>query len=94
MLVTKLCLSYKPVFFNSGSAEPFRKFRKTLVGFRGLRVPWGFLVLFRENDFLLQCIDVSLRKILDHRAAFRLQVGQLVIQEVENNLEKKKKKYW
>jgi len=43
---------------------------------------------------LLQCIDVSLRKILDHRAAFRLQVGQLVIQEVENNLEKKKKKYW
>jgi len=31
----------------------------------------------------LQYVDASLRNIEDHHAAFRLQVGQLVIQEVE-----------
>jgi len=32
---------------------------------------------------LLQYVDPSLRNFLDHRAAFRLQAGQLVIPEVE-----------
>ena len=32
-----------------------------------------------ENDFLLQYVDASW-KFLDHRAAFRFQVGQLVAQ--------------
>jgi len=40
---------------------------------------------FRANDFLLQYVDASLWKILGHRAAFRFQVGQLVVQEVECN---------
>jgi len=37
----------------------------------------------RGNDFMLQYVDTSLCKFLDHRAAFRFQVGQLVVQEVE-----------
>jgi len=49
-----------------------------------LRVPWGFLVFFRGNDFLLQYVDGWLWKTLDHRAAFRFQAGQLVVQVVES----------
>jgi len=39
--------------------------------------------LFRGNDFLFLYVDASLHNFLDHRTAFRLQVGQLVIQEVK-----------
>jgi len=39
--------------------------------------------VFGGNDFLLQCLNASLSNFLDHHAAFRLQAGQLVIQEVE-----------
>jgi len=52
----------------------------------GLREFYGFREsssFFRGNDFLLQYVDASLSKVLDHRAAFRFQVGQLVLQEVE-----------
>jgi len=42
---------------------------------------------------LLQDVDASLQKILVHRTTFRLQVGQLVIQEVECSYQPKKK-YW
>ena len=48
-------------------------------------VPWEFLVFFRGNDFLLQYVNASLWNFLDQCAAFRLQVVQLVRQEVESS---------
>ena len=42
-----------------------------------LHLWWKFLV-FSGNDFLIQYVDASLWNILDHRAAYRLQVGQLI----------------
>jgi len=41
---------------------------------------------------LIQYVDALLRNLLDHRAAFRLQVGQLVVQEVECRW--RNKTYW
>jgi len=71
-------LSHRTVFFNSGSAKHVSAlvFRKTCGGVPWVsRVPWGFLVLFRGNDFLLQYVDASLWNFSGHRAAFRLQVA-------------------
>jgi len=39
--------------------------------------------IFKANDFLLQYVDASLWKVLDPRAAFRFQLYQLVVQEVQ-----------
>ena len=52
------------------------------VSFKGsMRVPR----FFKGNDVLLQYVDAPLWKFLDDRNAFRFQVGQLVVQEVECN---------
>jgi len=55
----------------------------------------GFLEgssFFRGNHCLLQYVDASIWNFLDYHAPFRLQVGQLVIQEVECRYWSKK--YW
>ena len=44
---------------------------------------------FRGNDILLQYVDVSLWNFLDQRAAFKLQVGRLVIHRATIDLEPK-----
>ena len=53
-------------------------FRRTCSGV------WGSVssLFLMGNDFLLQYVDASLWILLDQRLAFRLHVGQLVIQEV------------
>jgi len=67
---------FKSVLFNTGSAKHVVGLR----GFEGFREGFPF---FRGNQFLLKYVDASLWIFLDHRAAFRLQVGQLVVHEVE-----------
>jgi len=55
------------------------------------RFHWPWFSLY--NYFLLHYVDASLWKFLYRRAAFRLQVGQLLVQEVECR-SYPKKKYW
>jgi len=64
----------------SALSPPWIRLWWSYVSFKGsVKVPR----FFRRNDFLLQYVDVSLCTFLDHRAAFRFQVDQLVVQEVE-----------
>jgi len=64
------------VLFNRGSAE-------RVVGFSEFQRFREGSSFFRWNVFLLPYVDASLWNFLDQRAAFRLHVGQLVVQEFE-----------